>query len=75
METYASDIFFTPAVKAVQAQRGSRDAYHEHEAAGFRTAVTPDLRAKMGASWCEALSVIMHFMHMPSLLISWFSLF
>lgn len=42
----SSDIAFTPAVKAVQARRGSRPAYAEMEArGGFRTAVTPDLAA------------------------------
>ncbi|HEY0134800.1 MAG TPA: pyridoxamine 5'-phosphate oxidase family protein, partial [Nannocystis sp.] len=40
-----SDIAFTPAVKAVQARRGSRTAYARMEArGGFETAITPDLR-------------------------------
>lgn len=39
-----SDIAFTPAVKAIQSRRGSRDAYARMEAgAGWRTEVTPDL--------------------------------
>ena len=40
----SSDVAFTPAVKAVQARRGSRESYAKMEArGGFRTAVTPDL--------------------------------
>lgn len=42
----ASDIAFTPAVKAAQAERGSRAMYARVEArGGFRTGVTPDLVA------------------------------
>ncbi len=44
--TYASDIAFTPTVKALQEQRGSRAAYARQEAAGgWQTVVTPDLAA------------------------------
>ena len=44
MSQPSSDIAFTPAVKAVQARRGSRESYAKVEArGGFRTAVTPDL--------------------------------
>lgn len=44
--TPSSDIAFTPQVKAVQEQRGSRAAYARMEAhGGFRTGVTPDLVA------------------------------
>jgi uncharacterized protein len=40
----SSDVAFTPAVKAVQTRRGSRESYARMEAkGGFRTAVTPDL--------------------------------
>ncbi|MGA9849359.1 MAG: pyridoxamine 5'-phosphate oxidase family protein [Roseiarcus sp.] len=41
----ASDIAFTPSVKAVQASRGSREIYARREAAsaGFQTEITPDL--------------------------------
>jgi predicted pyridoxine 5'-phosphate oxidase superfamily flavin-nucleotide-binding protein len=40
----SSDIAFTPAVKAIQAARGSRDAYARVEAAGgFRTGVDEGL--------------------------------
>ncbi|WP_406857750.1 pyridoxamine 5'-phosphate oxidase family protein [Alsobacter sp. KACC 23698] len=42
----SSDIAFTPRVKALQAQRGSRSAYARmEERGGFRTAVTPELAA------------------------------
>lgn len=40
----SSDVAFTPAVKAVQARRGSRHLYEKAEAAGgFRTAIAPEL--------------------------------
>ena len=42
----SSDIAFTPAVKAIQTRRGSRQAYAKREArGGFNTAITPDLAA------------------------------
>jgi predicted pyridoxine 5'-phosphate oxidase superfamily flavin-nucleotide-binding protein len=44
----SSDIAFSPRVKALQEQRGSRSAYARMEArGGFRTAITPDLVAFM----------------------------
>lgn len=44
MPTYSSDIAFTPAVKAIQAQKGSRDAYAKVEQRrGWHTSVTPEL--------------------------------
>lgn len=44
--TLSSDIAFTPRVKAIQAQRGSRSAYERMEArGGFWTLITPDLVA------------------------------
>ena len=40
----SSDIAFTPAVKAIQAKRGSREQYAKMEArGGWRTTITPDL--------------------------------
>lgn len=46
---HSSDIAFSPAVKAIQAARGSREAYARLEArGGFRTALTPDLVAFLG---------------------------
>ena len=43
MRQYPSDIAFTPAVKAVQAARGSRAGYARAERRGWRSRVTPDL--------------------------------
>ncbi len=43
---YASDIAFTPAVKALQTRKGSRRAYaHMEEAGSWQTRITPDLAA------------------------------
>jgi predicted pyridoxine 5'-phosphate oxidase superfamily flavin-nucleotide-binding protein len=44
--SYSSDIAFTPAVKAIQARKGSRRSYARLEAAGsWKTCITADLRA------------------------------
>lgn len=43
--TYASDVAFTPAVKAIQARKGSREAYGRVEQHGWRTDVDEDLDA------------------------------
>jgi hypothetical protein len=41
---YSSDVAFTPSVKAVQARKGSRDAYRRMEEKGaWQTRITPDL--------------------------------
>ncbi len=42
-QTYASDIAFSPSVKAIQARKGSRASYHKQEVRGWRTQITPDL--------------------------------
>ncbi|MDE2331742.1 MAG: pyridoxamine 5'-phosphate oxidase, partial [Bradyrhizobium sp.] len=43
---YSSDVAFTPAVKAVQARKGSRAAYaHVEQNGGWRTEVDDDLAA------------------------------
>jgi predicted pyridoxine 5'-phosphate oxidase superfamily flavin-nucleotide-binding protein len=43
---YSSDVAFTPSVKAVQARKGSREAYARmEERGGFETRITPDLAA------------------------------
>ena len=43
---YSSDVAFSPAVKAVQTQKGSRDGYAKMEQkGGWRTAVGDDLAA------------------------------
>jgi uncharacterized protein len=41
--SYASDVAFTPTVKAIQAQKGSRQAYARVEARGWETEITPML--------------------------------
>jgi predicted pyridoxine 5'-phosphate oxidase superfamily flavin-nucleotide-binding protein len=50
MKEHASDIAFTPAVKAVQERKGSRRAYARMEQkGGWRSAVTPDLASFIAA--------------------------
>jgi uncharacterized protein len=49
MDFPGSDIAFTPAVRAAQTRRGSREIYAGREASGgFRTEVTPDLVEFLG---------------------------
>ena len=44
--TYSSDVAFTPAVKAIQSRKGSREAYaHVEERGGWRTEVDENLAA------------------------------
>lgn len=44
MPVFPSDIAFTPAVKAIQSQKGSRGSYAQMERnGGWQTKVTPDL--------------------------------
>jgi predicted pyridoxine 5'-phosphate oxidase superfamily flavin-nucleotide-binding protein len=44
--TYSSDVVFTPAVKAIQTRKGSRDAYADvEERGGWRTEIDEDLAA------------------------------
>lgn len=46
MYQYTSDIAFTPAVKAIQSEKGSRNSYARVEAnGGWETTVTPELQA------------------------------
>jgi len=46
---YASDVAFTPAVKAVQERKGSRKSYARMERGdGWQTAITPDLVEFLG---------------------------
>ncbi len=42
---FASDIAFSPAVKAIQARKGSREAYARSEQRGWRTEVDDNLAA------------------------------
>jgi predicted pyridoxine 5'-phosphate oxidase superfamily flavin-nucleotide-binding protein len=44
--TYSSDVAFTPAVKAIQARKGSREAYaHVEQTGGWRTEIDDNLAA------------------------------
>src|SRR6266536_2948497 len=46
VQTYSSDVAFTPAVKAIQARKGSREAYaHVEQRGGWRTAIDENLAA------------------------------
>jgi predicted pyridoxine 5'-phosphate oxidase superfamily flavin-nucleotide-binding protein len=46
--TYSSDVAFTPAVKAIQARKGSREAYAEvEEHGGWRTEIDERLAAAL----------------------------
>ncbi len=48
--TPSSDVAFSPSVKAIQARKGSREAYGRMEAkGGWRTTITPDLEAFIAA--------------------------
>ena len=48
VQTYASDVAFTPAVKAIQARKGSREAYaHVEENGGWRTEVDERLAGSL----------------------------
>ncbi|MEZ2144382.1 pyridoxamine 5'-phosphate oxidase family protein [Bradyrhizobium sp. DN5] len=44
-QPYASDVAFSPAVKAIQARKGSREAYARSEQRGWRTEVDDNLAA------------------------------
>jgi predicted pyridoxine 5'-phosphate oxidase superfamily flavin-nucleotide-binding protein len=49
-QSYSSDVAFTPAVKAVQCRKGSRDAYaHVEQRGGWRTDIDEDLSAFLAA--------------------------
>lgn len=45
LDAYASDVAFSPAVKAIQARKGSREAYARSEQRGWRTEVDDNLAA------------------------------
>jgi uncharacterized protein len=46
LRTYSSDVAFTPAVKEIQARKGSREAYaHVEQRGGWRTEVDENLAA------------------------------
>jgi len=44
-QTYASDVAFSPAVKQIQARKGSREHYAHQEQRGWRTEVDDNLAA------------------------------
>jgi hypothetical protein len=45
---YSSDVAFTPAVKAIQTRKGSRDGYaHVEQRGGWRTGIDEDLAARL----------------------------
>lgn len=48
-QSYSSDVAFTPAVKAIQARKGSRGGYaHMEDGGGFRTEIDEALAAFIG---------------------------
>jgi uncharacterized protein len=50
IHTYSSDVAFTPAVKAIQTCKGSRDAYaHVEQSGGWRTEIDEQLTAFLAA--------------------------
>jgi len=50
-QVYSSDVAFTPAVKAIQARKGSRDAYaHVEENGGWRTEIDDKLKGFLAAT-------------------------
>ena len=50
IQAYSSDVAFSPAVKAIQARKGSRDAYAGVEQhGGWRTEIDDDLTAFLAA--------------------------
>ena len=49
VHTYSSDVAFTPAVKAIQTRKGSRDGYaHVEERGGWRTEIDENLAGFLG---------------------------
>ena len=49
VHTFSSDVAFTPAVKAVQTRKGSRDAYaHIEQNGGWRTEIDENLAGFLG---------------------------
>ncbi len=48
VHTYSSDVAFTPAVKAIQTRKGSREIYaRQEERGGWRTEIDEDLAARL----------------------------
>jgi uncharacterized protein len=55
-QRYASDVAFSPSVKAIQTRKGSRASYHKQEQRGWRTEITPDLAEFIAAQTSFLLS-------------------
>jgi uncharacterized protein len=56
---YASDIAFTPTVKALQTRKGSRRAYaHMEESGSWETEITPELAAFIAAQRSVFLATV-----------------
>ena len=59
MTHYASDIAFTPTVKAIQSRKGSRASYARMEERGsWQTAITPDLASFIAAQTSAFLATV-----------------
>ncbi|MER8820405.1 pyridoxamine 5'-phosphate oxidase family protein [Mesorhizobium sp. M0991] len=57
MNAHTSDVAFTPTVKAIQARKGSREAYARvEERGGWQAEITPDLAAFIEAQTSVFLS-------------------
>ena len=55
--SYPSDVAFSPAVKAIQTRKGSREAYaHVEETRGWRTEIDDDLASFLGETTSFYLS-------------------
>lgn len=56
---FSSDVAFTPSVKAIQTQRGSRAAYSRMETSGsWETRLTPELQAFIAAQTSVFLATV-----------------
>jgi predicted pyridoxine 5'-phosphate oxidase superfamily flavin-nucleotide-binding protein len=58
-QPFSSDVAFTPTVKALQIRKGSRAAYERmEEKGGWRTQITPDLKAFIEAQVSVFLATV-----------------
>src|SRR4051812_26120199 len=58
-EMFASDVAFTPSVKALQARKGSRSSYARmEEGGGWQTRITPDIAAFIEAQRSVFLATV-----------------
>jgi uncharacterized protein len=59
LRTYASDVAFTPSVRAVQTRKGSRDGYaRAEERGGWQSRITPDLASFIAAQTSVFLATV-----------------